>query len=217
LAAVLAVAVAIGAYLALRPTPGQTGAVVREPIAYNLIYPDSLKRVAPHQGETLRLESRSGSPQSLAVKQLHLAPYKGDVSAAMTFLSSTLIDQMRGQYQDFVWRGEIDRTLAEDRRLIDRIIERCLDRRSVSRGLRCLRQAEQMFGCVEDAVAGPAADPAVGDLELILDHPKGGAAGGAAGGQRHRDDDATRCGRLVPVIRTQPSSLSLTAISSHGA
>ena len=106
LVAVLAVAVAIGAYLALRPTPGQTGAVVREPIAYNLIYPDSLKRVAPHQGETLRLESRSGSPQSLAVKQLHLAPYKGDVSAAMTFLSSTLIDQMRGQYQDFVWRGD---------------------------------------------------------------------------------------------------------------
>ena len=105
-AAVFAIAVAIGAYLALRPTPGQTGVVVREPVEFNLVYPDALRRVAPHQGETLRLESRSGPPQSLAVKPLRLAPYKGDVTAALTFLSSTLIDQMRGQYQDFVWRGD---------------------------------------------------------------------------------------------------------------
>ena len=105
-AAVFAVAVAIGAYLALRPTPGQTATVVHDPVAYNLIYPDSLQRVAPQQGETLRLQSGSGAPQSFAVKPLRLAPYKGDVSAALTFLSSSLIDRMRGQYQDFVWRGD---------------------------------------------------------------------------------------------------------------
>jgi hypothetical protein len=105
-AAIGAVALAIAAYFALRPTPGQSGAVVREPIAYNLVYPDALRRVAPHQGETLRLQSRSGPPQSFAVRPLRLAPYKGDVTAALTFLSSTLIDQMRSQYQQFVWRGD---------------------------------------------------------------------------------------------------------------
>jgi hypothetical protein len=105
-AAVGAVVVAVAAWLALRPTPGQSTVVVRDPIAYNLIYPDSLHRVTPQQGETLRLESRSGPPQSLAVKTLRLAPYKGDVSAALTFLSSTRIEQMRSQYQQFVWRGD---------------------------------------------------------------------------------------------------------------
>jgi hypothetical protein len=100
------VLVAIAAYLALRPTPGQSGAVVREPIGFNLVYPDSLHRVAPRQGEILRLSSQSGSPKSFAVRPLRLAPYKGDVNAALTILSSTLIPQMRGQYQDFVWRGD---------------------------------------------------------------------------------------------------------------
>jgi hypothetical protein len=106
LAAVGAVAVVVLAWLALRPTPNQSGVVVREPVTYNLIYPEALRRVAPQSGETLRLQSRSGPPQSFAVHTLRLQPYKGDVSAALTFLSSRLIDQMRGQYQDFVWRGD---------------------------------------------------------------------------------------------------------------
>jgi hypothetical protein len=105
-AAVAVVVVAIAAYLALRPTPGQSGAVVREPIAFNLVYPDSLRRLAPHQGELLRLRSRSGAPKWFTVRPLRLAPYKGDVNAAMTILSSTLIPQMRSQYEDFVWRGD---------------------------------------------------------------------------------------------------------------
>jgi hypothetical protein len=106
LAAIGAVAVAVLAWLALRPTPNQSGVVVHDPVTYNLIYPDALRRAAPHSGETLRLQSRSGPPQSLVVHTLRLAPYKGDVNAALTFLSSSLIDQMRGQYQDFVWRGD---------------------------------------------------------------------------------------------------------------
>jgi hypothetical protein len=106
LAAVGAVAVVVLAWLALRPTPNQSGVVVRDPVTYNLIYPDALRRVAPHSGETLRLQSRSGPPQSFAVRTLRLAPYKGDVSAALAFLSSSLIDEMRGQYQEFVWRGD---------------------------------------------------------------------------------------------------------------
>jgi hypothetical protein len=105
-AAVGAVAVAVAAWLALRPTPGEHGAVVREPIAYNLIYTGALRRVAPRSGETLRLQSRSGPPESFVVHPLRLAPYRGDVSAALTFLSAHLIDEMRGQYRDFVWRGD---------------------------------------------------------------------------------------------------------------
>jgi len=106
LAAVGAVAIVVLAWLALRPTPNQSGVVVREPVTYNLIYPDALRRVTPQSGETLRLQSRSGPPQSFAVHTLRLGPYKGDVSAALAFLSSSLIDEMRGQYQDFVWRGD---------------------------------------------------------------------------------------------------------------
>ena len=105
-AAVGAVVVVVAAWLALRPTPGQDTVVVREPIAYNLIYPTALHRVAPQGGETLRLQSRSGPPQSFAVSSLRLAPYKGDVTAALTGLSSGMIDRMRAQYQDFVWRGD---------------------------------------------------------------------------------------------------------------
>jgi hypothetical protein len=106
LAAIGAVAVAVVAWLGLRPTPNQSTVVVREPVTYNLIDPDALRRIAPRSGETLRLQSRSGPPQSFVVHTLRLQPYEGDVSAALTFLSARLIDEMRGQYQDFVWRGD---------------------------------------------------------------------------------------------------------------
>jgi hypothetical protein len=106
LAAIGAVAAVVVAWLALRPDPNESTVVVREPVTYNLIYPDALQRVAPRSGETLRLQSRSGPPQSFVVHPLRLQPYKGDVTAALTFLSSSLIDEMRGQYQDFVWRGD---------------------------------------------------------------------------------------------------------------
>jgi hypothetical protein len=106
LAAIGAVAAVVVALLALRGDPGKHGVVVREPIAYNLIRTDALRRVAPRAGETLRLQSRSGPSQSFAVRPLRLAPYRGDVSAALTFLSARLIDQMRSQYTSFVWRGD---------------------------------------------------------------------------------------------------------------
>jgi hypothetical protein len=106
LAAIGAVAVVVVAWLTLRPDPNQSTVVVREPVTYNLIYPDALRRLAPQSGETLRLHSRSGPPQSFVVHPLFLQPYKGDVTAALTFMSARMIDEMRGQYQDFVWRGD---------------------------------------------------------------------------------------------------------------
>jgi hypothetical protein len=90
----------------VREKPGQTGAVVRAPVAFNLIYTDAVHKVAPRSGEVLRLRTKAGPPQSMAVRPLRLAPYKGDVSAALTFLSSRLIDEMGKQYDGFIWRGD---------------------------------------------------------------------------------------------------------------
>jgi hypothetical protein len=92
--------------LFVRDTPGQAGVVVREPVTFNLIYTDALRRVAARPGETLRLQSRAGAPQSLAVRPLRLAPYKGDVSAALTLLSARLIQEMSATYPGFLWRGD---------------------------------------------------------------------------------------------------------------
>jgi hypothetical protein len=107
LAAAGVVVVLVLAWLVfLRDTPGQAGVVVREPVTYNLTYTDALRRVAPRAGETLRLQSRAGAPQSMAVRPLRLAPYKGDVSATLTLLSARLIREMGAQYPGFLWRGD---------------------------------------------------------------------------------------------------------------
>jgi hypothetical protein len=90
----------------LRGTPGQANVVVREPVGYNLAYTDALHKVAPRAGETLRLQTSAGPPQSFAVRTLRLAPYKGDVSAALTLLSARLIDEMGAHYPGFLWRGD---------------------------------------------------------------------------------------------------------------
>ena len=89
----------------LRDTPGQAGVVVREPVAFNLIHTDALQRAAPRDGEMLRL-GRGRGAQSFAVRPLRLAPYKGDVSAALTLLSARLIRQMSATYPGFLWRGD---------------------------------------------------------------------------------------------------------------
>ena len=90
----------------VRGTPGQAGVVVRGPVTFNLIYTDALHKVAPRKGEALRLQTTAGPPQSFAVRPLRLAPYKGDVSAALTLLSARLIREMSAQYPGFLWRGD---------------------------------------------------------------------------------------------------------------
>jgi hypothetical protein len=100
------VALAIVLWLTLRPTPGQSATVVRKPIAFNLIYTNALRRVAPRAGEVLRLQSRSGPPQSFGVHPLRLPAYKGDVSAQLTFMSARIIDEMSAQYPGFIWRSD---------------------------------------------------------------------------------------------------------------
>jgi hypothetical protein len=83
-------------------------AVVRAPIAYNLVYPASLERVRPKAGETLRLQSPPGTAarQSFAVKPFKLPPYRGDSTGILTLTSANMITQMAKEYPGFIWRGD---------------------------------------------------------------------------------------------------------------
>ena len=82
--------------------------VVRTPVAYNLAYAPQARRVAPEGRETLRIASPPGAtaPYSFAVSTLRLPGYRGDVSAELTLLSATLIEQMRARIPGFVYRGD---------------------------------------------------------------------------------------------------------------
>jgi hypothetical protein len=108
--AAIAVLLVVGLALFVRRDTEDTRAhaVVREPIAYNLVYPPSLERVAPRAGETLRLQTPAGTaaPQSFAVKPFKLPPYKGDSTGILTLMSANLITQMGKQYPGFIWRGD---------------------------------------------------------------------------------------------------------------
>jgi len=83
-------------------------AVVRSPIAYNLLYTAPLERVAPRGRETLRLQTRAGAsaPQSFTVTPYKLPPYKGDATGILTLQSANMITQMRRTIPGFVWRGD---------------------------------------------------------------------------------------------------------------
>jgi hypothetical protein len=105
-AVLVAVAIAVAAWLSLRPDPSRTGVIVRKPITFNLLYTDVLHRAAPRAGEVLRLQTRSGPPQSVAVRPLHLPAYRGDVTATLTLLSAQLINQMTKSYSGFAYRGD---------------------------------------------------------------------------------------------------------------
>jgi hypothetical protein len=83
-------------------------AVVRAPVAYNLVYPHTLVRARPRGPETLRLQTPPGTkePQSFAVTPLRLPPYRGDATALLTVMSADLISRMRASLPGFVWRGD---------------------------------------------------------------------------------------------------------------
>jgi hypothetical protein len=100
-------AVPLIAWLSLRPDPSRTNVVVREPITFNLLYTTAaMRRGAPRSGEMLRLQTRSGPPQSVVVRPLRLPAYRGDVSATLALMSARLIDEMRAAYSGFVYRGD---------------------------------------------------------------------------------------------------------------
>lgn len=99
---------ALGWVLAGGPGDGRRHVVVREPLVFNLFHSEGLRRVAPREGEVLRLQTpaRSATPQSFAVTPLRLGGYRGDVNAHLALLAVTLVDQMRAAVPGFVWRGD---------------------------------------------------------------------------------------------------------------
>jgi hypothetical protein len=105
-AVLVVLALAVGVVRAGRD--GRTTVVVREPIAYNLIYPAGLERVRAIGPETLRLEAprSAADPQWFAVTPLRLPAYRGDATAVLMGMSPTLIDRMRRSIPGFVWRGD---------------------------------------------------------------------------------------------------------------
>jgi hypothetical protein len=103
LVVVVAVAVLVRGRSDTRPQ-----AVVRAPVAFNLLYPKPLERVTPRGREVLRLQTPAGTaaPQSFAVTPLRLPPYRGDVGAALLGLSASAIAQMSRTVPGFVERAE---------------------------------------------------------------------------------------------------------------
>jgi hypothetical protein len=109
LAALAALVVVAAAALLLRDNRDtRPHAVVRAPVAFNLLYPKPLERVKPRGRETLRLQTPAGSsaPQSFAVTPLKLPPYRGDSSAVLLGMSARLIQQMTRTIPGFVWRAD---------------------------------------------------------------------------------------------------------------
>jgi hypothetical protein len=109
LALVVVVAVALAVLRVVRNDANTSVAVVQGPPAFNLIWRNDLKRVAPNPGELLRLENRSGAGllQRFLVRPLHLAPYRGDVFGVLPLYAATVtMREIRQDYPDAIERGE---------------------------------------------------------------------------------------------------------------
>jgi hypothetical protein len=102
------VVIAAAAFLLRDRRDTRSQAVVRTPVAFNLLYPKPLERVAPRGREVLRLQTPAGTaaPQSVAVTPLRLPPYRGDVGAVLLGMSGPLIAQMQRTIPGFVERAD---------------------------------------------------------------------------------------------------------------
>jgi hypothetical protein len=109
LAAVAAVVVVAIAALALGGGNGGLQDFVRsKPFPFSFGHAAALHVVAPHPGEVARLETSTDRPdhQLFIVRGLTLPPYRGDVSAALLAATSPMLQDMRAQDPNFVYRGE---------------------------------------------------------------------------------------------------------------
>jgi hypothetical protein len=82
--------------------------VVRAPLAFNLVYPDPIERVAPRPGELLRLERRaaSGPAQSYTVRAVRIPAYEGDINGFLPLYASGLVAAEQRRDRSFSLRGE---------------------------------------------------------------------------------------------------------------
>ncbi|MDA0183323.1 hypothetical protein OJ997_23640 [Solirubrobacter phytolaccae] len=95
--AILALLVLAAAVLLLRgSTEDGTRTVVREPIAFNLRYPDSMQRV---EDDTLFHLQREGKDDFI-VEPLELPAYEGDVGGVLPIEASREIDRLKERFPD---------------------------------------------------------------------------------------------------------------------
>jgi hypothetical protein len=82
--------------------------VVRGPLAFNLVHPDSIVRVDPRPGELLRLERRPGTgpAQSYVVKQVRIPAYRGDINGFLPLYTSGLLEAEQRRDPGFGLREE---------------------------------------------------------------------------------------------------------------
>jgi hypothetical protein len=79
-------------------TEDGTRTIVREPIAFNLRYPDSMTQLEPGDGEYLHLE-RKGLDEFI-VEPLSLPAYKGDVGGALPVAASRELEALKQRFPD---------------------------------------------------------------------------------------------------------------------
>ena len=82
-------------------------AVVREPVAFNLVYDaDRLERVTPPSGASLLLRTRGKDPdpESFTVRPITLPAYQGDPAGVEPIVAAGLIARMRRADPAFVLR-----------------------------------------------------------------------------------------------------------------
>lgn len=88
---------------------GTQTAVVREPVAFNLVYDaDRLDRPSPPAGASLELRTRASDrdPETFTVRPITLPAYRGDPAGVEPIVASGLIAQMRRTYPGFILRSE---------------------------------------------------------------------------------------------------------------
>jgi hypothetical protein len=87
-----------------RSSSGLRGIVVREPIAVNFVYRAPFHKRAPGPGELAKVSAANG--QSFAVRELRVAPYKGDAAGMLPVLASQLETKMERELPGFQWRSD---------------------------------------------------------------------------------------------------------------
>lgn len=83
--------------------------IVSEPIAFTLGYRDELQRVAPRDGELLRLQSRPGGKtvETFTVARLPVPPFRGDQAGILPVLAQREVGRLRAAFPtEFRFRGD---------------------------------------------------------------------------------------------------------------
>lgn len=103
----LALAVIVGAALALRARTQDSAVIVRGPATFNLVYGQQLTRVPqPRSLLALRRERHGLFLDSYVVRALDLPPYRGTVGGTLPVYAAGYLDALSRRYGDYELAGE---------------------------------------------------------------------------------------------------------------